>query len=109
MSIHDVVPDKAHVLRLWPLALAALILAYLIQNVRSYRRLSMFPGPKLAAVSNLWNFSVELTGKNFKIWEETCEKYGEMFVRSYVIDRILTSSLSARPDCPHRPKCSPYL
>ena len=62
---------------LWQFALAVAVVAYLIKEIRSYRRLSHFPTPSwFAAVSGLWLFRTEVSGKNYVFWEAACEKYG---------------------------------
>lgn len=63
--------------RLWSVALGIVLIAYLIKEIRSYRRLSHFPAPSwIAAVSSLWQFRAEISGRPHLYWEKACEKYG---------------------------------
>jgi hypothetical protein len=76
MLIKEYLLDRLTVERIWPLALGVFLIAYVIKEVRSYRRLSHFPGPWLASVSNLWYIYTEMSGINYIYWEGACEKYG---------------------------------
>jgi hypothetical protein len=76
MLIKEYLLDRLTVERIWPLALGVFLIAYVIKEVRSYRRLSRFPGPWLASVSNLWYIYTEMSGRNYIYWENACEKYG---------------------------------
>jgi hypothetical protein len=76
MLIKEFLLDRLTVERIWPLALGVFLIAYVIKEVRSYRRLSHLPGPWLASVSNLWYIYTEMSGRNYIYWETACEKYG---------------------------------
>jgi len=78
MLIAELLPSSLTGERLWHIALGIVLFAYIIKEIRSYRRLSHFPSPSwIAVVSSLWLFKAEMSGRNYMYWEEACEKYGE--------------------------------
>jgi hypothetical protein len=57
--------------------LAAVTIAYLITTTfLSYRKLRHFPGPRLAAFSQLWLFNVTSKGNLYLAAERVLRKYG---------------------------------
>jgi hypothetical protein len=78
MLLEAYLPAGVTVERVWPIALGVLFIAYLIKEIRSYRRLSHFPTPSwICGISSLWEYQVEMSGRNYAYWEEACEKYGQ--------------------------------
>ena len=88
MLFDSVLPSEFTFQRIWPIALASVVLAYLIQNVRSYWRLRHFPGPWLAAWTSLWNLRVEMSGHNYLEWAKACDKYGRWNLR--IVENIIS-------------------
>jgi hypothetical protein len=77
MLITKLIPAGLAVERLWPVVLGILFVAYLTKEIRSYLRLSHFPTPSwICGFSSLWQYQVEMSGRNYLYWEEACEKYG---------------------------------
>lgn len=65
----------------WGLAVWSLVfiaVAILVQNVRSYRRLSHIPGPRLASFSKIWLFRFLTSGRSHEISLDLYRKYGPL-------------------------------
>ena len=60
------------------LVLVAITAVYFTVNtLLSYRKLSQFPGPRLAAFSQLWLFNVTANGDLYLAAEQALRKYGD--------------------------------
>jgi hypothetical protein len=78
MLIKELVPASLTVERAWPIALGILIIGYLIKEFKSYRRLSHFPAASwICHFSSLWEYQVEMSGRNYLHWEQVCEENGQ--------------------------------
>lgn len=74
-------------LRIWPyLICIGLLTYYLFLNVRSYRRLSHIPGPKLGAFSNLWWIRAAISGTGHLDLADACTKYGMTKAARFSVD-----------------------
>jgi len=49
---------------------------YVVTTIVSYRKLQHIPGPRLAAISELWMFNVTAKGDIYLEMEKTLRKYG---------------------------------
>lgn len=64
-------------LRLWPYLLVLGLLAfYIVTQVQSYLRLSHIPGPRLAAISDLWWIRAAVSGTGHLALADANSKYG---------------------------------
>lgn len=64
-------------LSLSAIAIAALVLAGIINTVRSYRRLQQFKGPTLGCFSDLWVFKATVLGNLNQQTSAVLKQYGE--------------------------------
>lgn len=65
----------------WSLALyfsVVLVLAYLVQTIQSYRRLSHIPGPRFAGLSKLWMFRFLTSGRSHEIGVDLYREFGPL-------------------------------
>jgi hypothetical protein len=59
-----------------PVALALVVIVFLISTVRSYLRLRNFEGPRIARLSNFWVFWATLRGELNERTAEILKKHG---------------------------------
>ena len=59
-------------------AIAILLVAFIVDRVRSYRRLSHIPGPTLGALSKYWMLRATTSGRNHLLVAEVNAKYGRL-------------------------------
>ncbi len=64
----------------WPyVILAGIVTYYTISIVQSYWRLRHIPGPKLAAISNLWWIRAAVSGTGHLALADVCDKHGKLW------------------------------
>lgn len=74
---HRDAAGRGDTLKLWPYAACLCLLAYyILTTIRAYWRLHHIPGPKLAAVSNLWWVRAVAACKGHLVLNDVCEEYG---------------------------------
>ena len=82
MLLKEFLPSSLTGDRAWQIALGVVFIAYLVNEYRSYSRLSKFPTPSwIAGFSSAWLFRIEMSGRNYLYLEEACEKYGQRTTR----------------------------
>ena len=57
---------------------AALVVAYLYPYIVTFGALRVIPGPRLAALSNLWLLMTARRGKRYLLVDEAHKKHGQM-------------------------------
>ena len=79
MLIRELVPTGLVVERAWPIALGILVIGLVIREFKSYHRLRHFPAASwICHFSSVWEYEVEMSGRNYHYWEKACEKHGQV-------------------------------
>lgn len=83
------------------LLLLAIVILFVVNKLRTYRRLQTFKGPFSSGWSNFWHSRVILNTRSYLVYDQVNKKYGKLFTLAAAMnaDSFWWLISSIRPNC----------